>query len=253
MVTTAGALILVLAAAACGDGASDSSQSGNDGTPAANQAEPTADSGQSSNGASPTTTAGDSDAEVTIDPSTLVLAWVEVQVRGIGGGGSYVHYPDPGIRQAAEESLEEVLAEGDGYAVVRPIEGEPEVQFVDDGGCVLAQPFNIVTEDGKLSLVGENVVFDAYVRYSQTEHVSLADNGSNAHGGFAKGGVGRDESEQWEIFGDGPLLYSMPSTAHLGYLVVAARWAGTSIENFSGEEAGGIVEAACVFVAPANQ
>ena len=258
--TTAGALVLVLVAAACGgDGASDPAEAGNATNPTANQPDPGTDPGQSSDGVGATTTPGsttpatDSNAEFTIDPSTLVLAWVEIQVRGIGGGGSYVHYPDPALRQAAEESLEEVLAEGDGYAVVRPIEGEPEVKLVDDGGCLLAQPLKAVTEDGNVTLVSDNVVFEAHVRYSQAEHVTLADNGSNALGGFAKGGVSRDESEQWEIFGVGPLLYSVSSTAHLGYFVVGAQWSGTSIENFSGVEAAGSVEAACVFVAPGNQ
>lgn len=245
---TVGALILVLAAASCGgDGATDSSQSGN---PAADQTEPAPDASQSADGATPTPAPLDSDAEVTIDLSTLILAWVEVQVRGIGGGGSYIYYPVPEIRQQQEELLEEILAEGDDYFVVRPVEGEPEVTIVDDGGCLLVQPLSVVFASDGVGLVNENMIFQANVRYSQGEYVSLANNGSNTHGGFAKGGVRRDESKQWDIYGDGPLLYKVQAPAELGYVVVGARWAGKSVENFSGEEADGIVEVACFFVAP---
>ncbi len=250
--TTAGALVLVLAAAACGgDDAGASAQSDNGASAEANQAEPATDSGQPTDGATSPTTQGQSEGEITIDPSTLALVWVEIQVRGIGGGGSYIHYTDPRAREAAELALEEVLAEGDGYIVVtEPSEGEPEIQLVDDGGCFLAQPVTIVYDDftDDLWVENQNMLFNAHARYSQTEYVSLADNGNNAHGGFAKGGVGRDESQQWEIFSDGPLYYKVEATPSLGYFILGAKWTGTSIENFSGEEAAGVVEVACVFV-----
>jgi hypothetical protein len=165
----------------------------------------------------------------------LFLAAAEAQVQGIGGGARYVYFPLPEQRDAWQEILDDLIADG---------EGEPEPTSVDRGDCLFIQPVSVrVGEDAPILVQPENVIFEANFVVDQTEGLSIADNGENVHGGFRRGGEGRTESKQWEIFSAGTLLYEAKYVAAgglgpnpLGSLTVAAEWAGTSVENFSGEE-----------------
>jgi len=198
-----------------------------------------------------------------------VLVYAEAVVKGIGGGANYVYLSDEELRQTWDGLTDDVIRWGEDQDIVFA-GGEnptPEYTLVDDGGCQLFQPLLYEsTTDEWIASTGNNL-FNAFFRYSQAEYLSLADNGDNVHGGFARGGVRRDESQQWDIFKDGGLFYEVDSfvmeedtlgqdlwigdatpPGNLNAVFVHAGWAGRSIENFSGEEADGFVEVGCIFV-----
>ncbi|MDW3218248.1 MAG: hypothetical protein R8F63_06515 [Acidimicrobiales bacterium] len=199
-----------------------------------------------------------------VHPDQLVLLFAEGRVTGIGGGAHFVHFPDESVRRLWEDSRFDVVRVDDDCVVRAAPSVEDALDdavAVDDGGCLVNQPI-VLTVNGyglRAAPVGEPV-FNASFRLTQTDFLTLADNGENAFGGLSRSGgatSSRNTGEEWDLFSETPLDFeaagiftgSTPETAIMSGAILTAHWAGESIENRTGDTAQGQVFITCVWVA----
>lgn len=202
-------------------------------TPPAEQATPTTGTPTPSSPSSEATTDdAESPSEIAIPVSAMYLVSAVAKVKGLGSTATFVHEIDACHVLVQNCNTEDV-------AVLPTIEAN----------CGFINPVKFVLEgDGYTKFEPDG--FTAGFRANQFNHVSIGVSGDIVAGGYSLGGEGRGNSEQWPIEGgtvqvdggtysivdDGPDRWS-----------VSVTWGGTSIENYSGDEAAGSVQIICIF------
>ncbi len=185
--------------------------------------------------------------EIELHNFDLVVAYATV--HGLGDGAAYV-WGAPGFDYAAYGAF---LLSQDAYL--------DQIQSVDQVSCTLPSTVLVIDKSG--IRLAPNPAFAARFAVSQTEFVSIGDNGEGVvTGGFSRGDGTREGSEQWPIFRDGSLdmnadivhdieddPYADPTfwDPRFDGVFVTATWSGESEDDMSEESAEGTVKVVCVF------
>ncbi len=188
-----------------------------------------------------TTTSENPGAPALADGYALVYA--ASAVDGFGPSAQYAWsasgFEDYAARQVAEDAT-------------------PDLRVVDQASCGLVDTA-LVIEDGVVGPADSgNAIFTANFRASQTESLSISDNGQGiVVGDYITGDGTRSGSKQWPLFRDGALKYNWTpiedeldpgdsATSFEGF-AVEATFSGVSHNDFADEAATGTVIVTCVF------
>lgn len=189
--------------------------------------------------------------EIVLSSPEMVLIRGFAWAAGLGTPALFGYYPE-GItsREEWKEACEErEKLEGEEAARrCRELADENVLEAVD-ASCAFIAPFvvrGLSTDTPLVTFDPEGFV--ASFRTNQFNHISIGVSGGITTGGYSFGADGRGNSEQWPLQG-GTFRMISPSYREVkdapDEFGAFFHWSGSSVENYTGEEATGEVGIVC--------